>query len=100
MIVPQEPLTVEAGVDVTLNCDVKAMPSATEVYWERKTNNSTTIINRNSLQVEGSTVSNPSLTIQSASVSMSGKYTCIAKNPVGFDYGVETVLNGKFIFCN
>ncbi|CAG2221471.1 HMCN [Mytilus edulis] len=100
VIVPQTPLTVEVGVDVTLNCDVKSIPSATEVYWERKINNSTTIINRNSLQVEGSTVSNPSLTIQSASVSMSGKYTCIANNPVGTDYGVETVLNGKFIFCN
>ncbi|CAC5425483.1 unnamed protein product [Mytilus coruscus] len=92
VIVPQEPLTVEAGVNVTLKCDVTAIPSATEVYWERKTNNSTTIINKNSLQVEGSTVNNPSLTIQSASVSMSGKYTCFAKNPVGIDSGVETVL--------
>lgn len=92
---PQKPLTVEAGVDVTLNCDVKAIPSATEIYWERKTNNSTTIIHKKSLQVEGSTVSNPSLTIQSASVSMSGKYTCFAKNPVGVDSGVEIVVKGK-----
>ncbi|XP_052080992.1 immunoglobulin superfamily member 10-like [Mytilus californianus] len=90
--VPHDPLTVEAGVDVTLNCDIKAIPSATEVYWERKTSNSTTIINKYSLQVEGSTVSDPSLTIQSASVSMSGKYTCFARNPVGIESGVETVL--------
>ncbi|CAC5388894.1 unnamed protein product [Mytilus coruscus] len=92
VIVPRKTLIEKAGINVTLNCNIKAFPPVTEVYWERHINKSITIIKQHSLQVEGSTVSNPSLTIRTASVSMSGKYTCLARNPVGTERSLETVL--------
>ncbi|CAC5364616.1 unnamed protein product [Mytilus coruscus] len=91
--VPLEPFSTVAGFDVILKCVIKAVPQAIEVYWQRHTSNDVhTIIKSSTLNIEGSTVGDPSLTIRKASVSMSGEYTCIARNHVGTVRSLPTVL--------
>ncbi|CAG2192940.1 HMCN [Mytilus edulis] len=87
-----QPLIISAGLDVTLKCSIRAVPPAVEVYWQRNTNDHQTIIKSSSLNINGSTVGHPSLTIRKASVSMSGEYTCITRNPVGTGRSLPTIL--------
>ncbi|VDH95558.1 Hypothetical predicted protein [Mytilus galloprovincialis] len=85
-----QPLITTAGLDVILRCSIRAVPPAIEVYWQRNTNDHQTIIKSSSLNINGSTVGDPSLTIRKASVSMSGEYTCIARNSVGTGKSLHT----------
>ncbi|CAC5364614.1 HMCN [Mytilus coruscus] len=90
--VPLQPLIVGTGLEVTLKCSIQAVPQAIEVYWQRNTNDYHTLIKASSLSIGGSTVSDPSLTIQKTSASMSGEYACIARNSVGTARSLLTVL--------
>lgn len=92
-----QPLITTAGLDVILRCSIRAVPPAIEVYWQRNTNDHQTIIKSSSLNINGSTVGDPSLTIRKASVSMSGEYTCIARNSVGTGKSLHTILKGKIL---
>lgn len=48
--------------------------------------------------IKGSTVNNPSLLIQKASESMSGKYKCFATNAVGTASSLPLVVKSKYFF--
>lgn len=92
-----QPIIIAAGLDVILECSIRAVPPTVEVYWQRNTNDHQTIIRSSSLNINGSTVDDPSLVIRKASVSMSGEYTCITRNPVGTGRSLPTILKGKRI---
>lgn len=97
--VPLQDLVVETGLEVILKCSIQAVPPTLEVFWQRNTNDYQTIIKATSLGIGGSTVNNPSLTIQKTSASMSGEYACIARNSIGTARSLLTVLKGKIKNC-
>lgn len=89
------------GYSVTLICQVtKAFPAVSRIYWERYKNNATTVITSNSIGIDGVTIDIPSLTISSAKESMSGEYTCFAKNYVGTGSSFPTLLTGKLMITS
>ncbi|XP_052081097.1 hemicentin-1-like [Mytilus californianus] len=78
---------VLVGSKVEITCLIKSIPDVENVYWHIDSKISTTVINENSSNVNmKQLITNPTesmLTIQEASVSLSGKYRCFAKNEVG-----------------
>lgn len=92
--VKQSVYTVNHGSFVILECTVTANPTHTTVQWYR-------IVNGNPVNVDisktdkysGSTVSNPSLTVLSASNADEGNYVCSATNSVGTSQSSQTFLD-------
>lgn len=85
--------TAKYGHKVTLNCTVvKATPPHFEVYWILETYKGKTIIRQGEFGTSGSTINNPSLTINSTTTTDPGKYTCVAVNAVGNGSSQVTVL--------
>ncbi|XP_052103319.1 hemicentin-1-like [Mytilus californianus] len=75
---------VEYGKLVQLVCSVSAAPTHTQVYWTRIQNGlPVTISMTNSAKYSGSTVSNPSLTINNVDQNDETYYICYANNTVG-----------------
>ncbi|OWF35465.1 Hemicentin-1 [Mizuhopecten yessoensis] len=75
-------VTAVLGSSVTLICKVTANPTATGVSWERTIGGVTTPIVLNTKFV-GSTVANPSLTINTLATTDQGSYVCVAENEIG-----------------
>ena len=79
------------------------MPSATLVYWQKQSSGGIlTRIDNGASGTQGSTVSNPSLTINFVTTSDAGTYTCFATNIVGTGQSSTstlTVTGGKFWTC-
>ena len=69
----------------TLGCTITGTPQATSVTWTKTVGGQTTDIDvaSNSGKYSGSTVSSPSLIIQSIAQSDEGNYVCTATNVVG-----------------
>lgn len=92
---PSQSYRTGIGYSITLVCRISnAIPAVSKVYWQRLTNNATTVLTSDSVGIEGVTVDSPSLTISSAKESMSGEYTCFAINSVGTGSSFPSVLTG------
>ena len=85
--------SVNIGSSVTLECTVVASPTHTTVYWERNVNGVSTRITTGTGKYTGSTVSNPSLTVNNADNSDEGFYICFATNSVGTGQSSNTYLD-------
>ncbi|XP_033758139.1 hemicentin-1-like [Pecten maximus] len=90
--VGQSQYTVTRGSTVTLQCTVSATPTATSVTWKRISNAATTVISVDGTKYSGSSVSTPSLTINSAGTVDAAAYICTATNIVGVGESTQTVL--------
>ncbi|CAG2194008.1 unnamed protein product [Mytilus edulis] len=76
--------TATYGSQVIINCNiVSASPAATQVYWQRSSNNQILRIDNGDQGYQGSTTSTPSLTINFVTTDNAGVYTCFATNAVG-----------------
>lgn len=85
------------GTTATLQCSVTASPLHTRVYWA-KLNAQNQPVNidmgtNNNNKYQGSTVSNPSLTILNTVAADSGRYVCYAVNIVGTGQSGTTTLD-------
>ena len=92
---------VNLGETVTLQCSVTADPLHTSVYWQKVTGGSTSTIIINNSKYEGSTVTNPSLTIKNAASGDAGTYYCYATNSVGTGGSTQVVIGvtgSKYFF--
>ncbi|XP_052058078.1 hemicentin-1-like isoform X9 [Mytilus californianus] len=85
--------SVNIGASRTLECTVSASPTHTNVYWQRNINGVSTTITINNNKYSGSTVSNPSLTINNADNNDEGFYICFATNSVGTGQSANTYLD-------
>lgn len=77
-------LVVDYGDTFTINCSISATHQTTEVYWQKDSNGIVTRLNNGLAGTKGITIDNPSLTINFASMTDSGMYTCIAFTSFGF----------------
>ncbi|XP_033751408.1 hemicentin-1-like isoform X5 [Pecten maximus] len=75
-------ITAVVGSSVTFTCKVTANPQATQVSWKRTIGGVTTTLTT-STKFTGSTVTNPSLTINNLATADQGSYVCTATNQVG-----------------
>lgn len=93
-------LVFRAGYSAFIHCSIISTLVIEKVYWQLNINNSTIVINKDSsfMGITGSTAQNPSLLIQKASVSMSGRYMCFATNAVGTASSLPIMLKGKYFF--
>ncbi|CAG2197201.1 PXDN [Mytilus edulis] len=83
---PIPTIEISFGDSVDLICNVKANPLHDLVYWEH---NVTGVIRRIFKETDGAngcTVENPSLSIDYVTNTVSGLYTCFAKNVVGVSH--------------
>lgn len=81
------------GNSITLQCTVFATPSATNVQWNKVTNNVPVAININPSKYSGASISTPSLTITNSAESDEGYYTCQATNAAGTGTSTQTFLD-------
>ncbi|XP_052061300.1 hemicentin-1-like isoform X5 [Mytilus californianus] len=90
--------TATYGSQLVINCNiVSASPAANQVYWQRNSNNQILRIDNGDQGYQGSTTSTPSLTINFATTSDAGVYTCFATNAVGTgssNLGTVTITGG------
>lgn len=81
--VPEIKYTVWYSKDVTLLCNVTADPPIKFVYWEKVINETRTVINKESIGINGITPDIPSLTLTYSTKVDTGVYRCFATNDVG-----------------
>ncbi|CAC5381889.1 unnamed protein product [Mytilus coruscus] len=96
--VPNLAVNVNFGDSVNLRCNVTAKSLHNFVYWEHKDTFATRRILTGTVGTEGSTVETPSLTLKYATNTVSGLYTCFARNAVGTSKSSTinlTVYGGK-----
>lgn len=90
---------VLAGSKVEITCLITSIPDVENVYWHIGSDSAPTVISNESSNVNiKQSITNPNeykLTIQEASVSLSGEYRCFAKNKVGTSKSPALVLKGK-----
>lgn len=85
------------GSIVTLRCNISSSPNLNMVYWQKISNETVSNITSDSPGVYGSTVTNPSLTIQYVTTKDSGQYICYGQNIVGIgrsEPATLTILGG------
>ncbi|CAG2184533.1 unnamed protein product [Mytilus edulis] len=91
------------GSIVTLECNISSSPNLNMVYWQKISNETVSNITSDSPGVYGSTVTNPSLTIQYVTTKDSGQYICYGQNIVGIgrsEPATLTILGGIPIVTN
>lgn len=96
--VPSVKLNVNFGDNITLPCEVNAVPSHTEVYWTHNKDGIVRYIYFHTSGIAGVEPSYPSLVIQTVTTTDSGFYTCFSKNIVGTGASQQlhlTVRGGK-----
>ncbi|XP_069115359.1 hemicentin-1-like isoform X2 [Argopecten irradians] len=89
--VTQSAYSITTGSSITLGCSVSGNPTVTSVYWQRNTGSGSQSITIDNVKFSGATVSTPSLTVNSASSSDAGSYTCFAVNSVGTGQSATTL---------
>ncbi|CAG2199010.1 TN [Mytilus edulis] len=91
--------SVSIGESVTLQCAVASSLTVTSVYWYKIVYGKIKILNSTSSGINGSSISNPSLTIINAALCDQGYYTCFATNILGVGQSANTSLsiNGSTI---
>ncbi|CAC5364617.1 HMCN [Mytilus coruscus] len=96
VFVPNPAVNVSFGDSVNLTCNVKATPVYDLVYWEHKDTFATRRIFTGTVGTEGSTVDNPTLILKYATNTVSGLYTCFARNAVGISKSssINLTVNG------
>lgn len=75
--------TAHFGENATIKCQVKSNPNHTFVYWEKTVGDTIIKMTSTTKGISGSTVENPSITIEHVTPTDSGLYTCHAENIVG-----------------
>lgn len=92
--VAQSNYPVGYGNSVQLVCTVTATPTHSQVYWTKlQSGQEVTINTANSAKYSGSTVNNPSLTINNADLSDETFYVCKASNSVGLGQSQQTYVD-------
>ena len=83
------------GSSVTLGCTVTSNPGHFQVFWRKTVNGQESDINvvNSGGKYSGSTVANPSLTINNAASSDEATYICYATNSVGTGQSTSTSLD-------
>lgn len=89
----QSQYSVNIGSSRTLECTVTANPTHTNVYWQRNVAGQLTQITIDNVKYSGSTVGNPSLTVNNAENNDEGFYICFATNSVGTGQSANTYLD-------
>ncbi|CAG2214960.1 HMCN [Mytilus edulis] len=74
---------VDYGNTFTINCSIFATSQVSNVYWQKESNGMITTLEVGLAGTKGMTIDDPSLTINFASMTDSGMYTCSALNYVG-----------------
>lgn len=95
---PNPAVSVSFGERAILTCNVKATPVYDLVYWELKDSFATRRIFTGTVGTEGSTVNNSTLILKYATDTVSGLYTCFARNALGISKSSSinlTVKGGK-----
>ncbi|CAC5376433.1 unnamed protein product [Mytilus coruscus] len=78
---------------IVLECTFESKIPCNDVYWLKCANNRTTEIRSEMLNVEGSTVTHPSLILCSPIIEDSGEYVCCVGNTCGIAYSQPIILN-------
>ncbi|VDI52918.1 Hypothetical predicted protein [Mytilus galloprovincialis] len=89
--------TATYGNQVEINCYIVSSPAVTSVFWQRSSNNHILRIDRGDSGYQGSAPKSPSLTINIATTSDAGEYTCHATNDIGTNIsntGIVTITGG------
>lgn len=89
--------TATYGNQVEIYCYIVSSPKVTSVFWQRSSNNHILRIDRGDSGYQGSAPKMPSLTINIATISDAGKYTCHATNDIGTNVsntGIVTITGG------
>lgn len=74
---------VNYGDTFTINCSISETHQITTVYWQKYSNGIVSRLEKGLAGTKGITIDNPSLTIDFASMTDSGIYTCIASTSFG-----------------
>ncbi|XP_063411625.1 hemicentin-1-like [Mytilus trossulus] len=74
---------VNYGSTFTINCSISGTPPPNIIYWEKDWNGILSKLKGGLAGTKGITLDEPSLTINFASMTDSGRYTCIATNAYG-----------------
>lgn len=84
---------VQHGGNITIECNITAVPRVTNVYWQKQTDDSTTNITSIDQRVAGVSNTVPSLTLIKTQTADSGLYKCYAENLLGYGYSQNTNLS-------
>ena len=93
--VPKSTYTVLIDNTVSLQCSVTGLPSATEVYWEKRgiNNNFIRVDPTSNNRYSGGNLNNPTLAISSSKFEDEGVYRCVGVNAAGRAESIETTLD-------
>ncbi|XP_063440664.1 hemicentin-1-like isoform X2 [Mytilus trossulus] len=83
---------VNVDSSITLECQVTADPTHSSVYWQKVIGNNTETLTINGGKYNGSSVSNPNLTISNTQFSDAGSYYCYARNMLGVGSSTQIIL--------
>ncbi|XP_063428599.1 hemicentin-1-like isoform X2 [Mytilus trossulus] len=89
----QSSYQVNFGSSRVLECTVSSNPAHSTVQWQKLVNNQFQPINFANNKYEGSSVSIPSLTVNSADLNDEGFYICTATNSLGIGQSSQTFLD-------
>lgn len=81
------------GRNTFLKCSVTATPNATNVFWQKYTNNRYRNVTVDGLRFNGANLNFPSLLIVNSQISDTGSYRCGATNNAGTSYSNHVFLN-------
>ncbi|KAK3107564.1 hypothetical protein FSP39_017383 [Pinctada imbricata] len=94
--IPFNAYTVNVGSSITMVCNVASSLTVTSVRWERNTGTGFSQVVTGSAggnRFSGSTISSPSLILNSAQISDQGSYKCLATNSAGTGESTVTSLS-------
>lgn len=89
----QSSYSVNYGGSVTLVCTVTAAPPHTTVFWRKIQGGQQVTMDVTTAKYSGSTVGQPSLTINNADSNDETFYVCYASNSVGTGQSSQTYLD-------
>ena len=103
VLVPSQTQTALFGTNVTLQCNVSAIPAHSLVYWQKTVIGSIVFIfpGNSSSQYSGMSPIAPALHISTVDFSDEANYSCFATNIVGTGQSLDVELDvtGSECFC-